>query len=117
MDIKVTDLRKFLKEEFGIKNDEEFEMAINTSIGVDLGLFTQLYKDVIKEERTWWYEKDTKIYHKELFDNNSGSYLVKNTNWRMLYSEEGILYRRRVAYSSNCFNSNSHCSFCYKRNH
>jgi len=42
----------FLKEEFGIKNDEEFEMAINTSIGVDLGLFTQLYKDVIKEERT-----------------------------------------------------------------
>lgn len=52
MDIKVTDLRKFLKEEFGIKNDEEFEMAINTSIGVDLGLFTQLYKDVIKEERT-----------------------------------------------------------------
>ena len=57
MDIKVTDLRKFLKEEFGIKNDEEFEMAINTSIGVDLGLFTQLYKDVIKEERTWWIEE------------------------------------------------------------
>lgn len=39
------DLRKFLREEYGIENDEEFEMAVNASTGVDLGLFTQPFKE------------------------------------------------------------------------
>lgn len=39
------DLRKFLREEYGIQNDEEFEMAVNASAGVDLGLFTQPFKE------------------------------------------------------------------------
>lgn len=39
------DLRKILKEEYGIQNDEEFEMVVNTSTGVDIGLFTQPFKE------------------------------------------------------------------------
>lgn len=39
------DLRKFLREEYGIQNDEEFEMAVNASTGVDLGLFTEPFKE------------------------------------------------------------------------
>lgn len=38
------ELWKILKEEYGIQNDEEFEMAVNASTGVDTGLFTQPYK-------------------------------------------------------------------------
>lgn len=38
------DLWKILKEEYGIQNDEEFEMAVNASTGVDTGLFTQPFK-------------------------------------------------------------------------
>ena len=43
--MNAADLRKILKEEYGIQNDEEFEMAINASTGVDVGLFTQPFKE------------------------------------------------------------------------
>ena len=35
------ELRTFLREEFGIMNDEEFEAAVNASAGIDMGQFTQ----------------------------------------------------------------------------
>lgn len=38
------ELWKILKEEYGIQNDEEFEMAVNASTGVDTGLFTQPFE-------------------------------------------------------------------------
>lgn len=38
------ELRTFLKEEFGIMNDEEFEAAVNASTGIDIGMFTQPLK-------------------------------------------------------------------------
>ena len=33
------ELRTFLREEFGIMNDEEFEAAVNASTGIDIGMF------------------------------------------------------------------------------
>lgn len=33
-------LRKYLKTEFGIRNDEEFELAVSRMKGVNLGIFT-----------------------------------------------------------------------------
>lgn len=42
--MSAADIRTFLREEFGIKNDEEFEMAVNASVGIDIGLFTQPFK-------------------------------------------------------------------------
>lgn len=38
------ELRTFLREEFGIMNDEEFEAAVNASTGIDIGTFTQPLK-------------------------------------------------------------------------
>lgn len=42
--MSAADLRTFLREEYGIRNDEEFEMAVNASTGIGLGLFTQPFK-------------------------------------------------------------------------
>lgn len=42
--MSAADLRTFLLEEYGIKNDEEFEMAVNASTGINLGMFTQPFK-------------------------------------------------------------------------
>lgn len=38
------ELITFLREEFGIMNDEEFEAAVNASTGIDIGMFTQPLK-------------------------------------------------------------------------
>nr|DAI55843.1 MAG TPA: hypothetical protein [Caudoviricetes sp.] len=46
------DLRKILREEYGIKNDEEFEMAVEASAGVNLGLFTQPFKGENDDKKT-----------------------------------------------------------------
>ena len=46
------DLRKFLKEEFGINSDEEFEKAVETSTGIDLGIFTQPFKGGNDDRKT-----------------------------------------------------------------
>lgn len=46
------DLRKILREEYGIKNDEEFEMAVEASAGVNLGLFTQPFKGGNDDKKT-----------------------------------------------------------------
>ena len=45
------DLRKILKEEYGIQSDEEFEMAVNASTGIDTGLFTQQFKKGDSDDR------------------------------------------------------------------
>lgn len=39
MDVET--IRKILKEEYGISNDKEFEKTIETSEGIDVGIFTQ----------------------------------------------------------------------------
>lgn len=45
------DLRKFLKEEYGIQNDEDFEMAVNASTGIDLGMFTVPFRGGERDDR------------------------------------------------------------------
>lgn len=44
-------LRTFLREEFGIKNDDEFEKAVDVSLGINLGMFTQPYKGGIDDRK------------------------------------------------------------------
>lgn len=45
------ELRTFLREEFGIRNDDEFEMAVNASAGIDIGLFTQPFKGGVNDDK------------------------------------------------------------------
>lgn len=44
-------LRKFLEEEYGIQNDEEFEMAVNASTGIDLGMFTEPFQGGVRNDK------------------------------------------------------------------
>ncbi len=42
--MSANELRKILREEYGIQNDMEFEAAASNSTGLNLGLFTYPYK-------------------------------------------------------------------------
>lgn len=44
-------IRTFLREEFGIRNDDEFEMAVNASAGIDIGLFTQPFEEGVSNDK------------------------------------------------------------------
>ena len=39
--MNASELRTYLKEEYGICSDEDFELAVQKSTGLDIGLFTQ----------------------------------------------------------------------------
>lgn len=45
------ELRTFLREEYGIKSDDEFEMAVNASAGINIGLFTQPFKGGVNDDK------------------------------------------------------------------
>ncbi len=49
--MNAADMRAFLREEFGIMNDEDFEMAVNVSTGIDLGIFTQPFKGGVNNDK------------------------------------------------------------------
>ncbi len=47
------ELRRILREEFNIQNDEEFEAAVNSSAGINIGMFTEPYEGgEVNEEKT-----------------------------------------------------------------
>ena len=42
--MSAADLRTYLRNEYGIMNDDDFEIAVNASAGIDIGLFTQPFR-------------------------------------------------------------------------
>lgn len=49
--MSAADMRTFLREEFGIMNDEDFEMAVNASTGIDLGMFTLPFRGGANDDK------------------------------------------------------------------
>ena len=42
--VSADDMRAILLQEYGIKTDEEFEIAAELSTGINIGIFTQPFK-------------------------------------------------------------------------
>lgn len=39
--MSIDDIRKILSREYGIQSDEDFEEAVNASVGINIGIFTE----------------------------------------------------------------------------
>ncbi len=44
IEMTVSEMRQYLSDEFGIKNDNELEKALNRIGGIKIGIFTERYE-------------------------------------------------------------------------
>jgi hypothetical protein len=49
--MNVEKIKEFLRTEYGISSESEFDMAFSELIGIDLGIFTMPFKRSIKSEQ------------------------------------------------------------------
>lgn len=50
MNVDAAKIRDFLQKEYGICNDDDFEQAVKTSKGIDIGLFTLPFVEVVNND-------------------------------------------------------------------